>query len=77
MGALWVAAARGADAARAYLANALLFAMSFMLASTLLKIIALRSWSDIGFFAVIFCLRTLIKLTLKRDARGAAIPQPS
>ncbi|MEZ0324748.1 MAG: DUF1622 domain-containing protein [Fimbriimonas sp.] len=68
-----MAATKGPDAARRYLANALLFAMSLMLAGTLLKALTLGRWNEIGLFAVIFCLRLLIKAALKADTNAVTI----
>jgi hypothetical protein len=38
-----------------------------MLAGTLVRAITLGGWNDIGFFAVIFGLRSLIKFTLRAE----------
>ena len=50
-----------------YLAQALLFCLSLLLAGTLVRAVTLGGWNDIGFFAVIFGLRTLIKLALNAE----------
>ncbi len=46
-----------------------LTALSLMVAGTLIKTLELRSWHQIGLFAIVFALRTLVKHSL------SSIPQ--
>lgn len=47
--------------ARFLVADGVITGLSFKLAGTLLKTISLQSWQQIGLFAAIFVLRTLLK----------------
>jgi hypothetical protein len=59
----------GVNEARLGLASALQTALTFMLAGTLLKAISIGGWNQIGFFAVVLALRTLIKMMLQFERR--------
>lgn len=49
-------------AARLLVAEGALYGLSFEVAATLLRTIALHTWQEIGIFAVILAIRTAIKL---------------
>ncbi len=49
------------DRARVILADGVLAALAFSVVGTLLKALALQSWSDIGMFAFVLAFRTLLK----------------
>ncbi len=51
----------GIDQAKFILAEGVLTALSFSTAGTLLKALALQSWPQIGMFAFVFSLRTVLK----------------
>ncbi len=53
--------ARGSDEARLIIARGVLAALSFSVAGTLLKTIALQSWPEIRTFAFVLLFRTLLK----------------
>src|SRR5437868_5480868 len=59
---------RGATAvirhARLIVADAVLWGLSFKVAATLLKTTELRSWEQIGAFAAVLALRTVLKHVL-------------
>lgn len=63
-----IAAGRGTPAAirrgRLAVADGVLSALGFETAATLLKTVALQSWTAIGLFAAVLALRTLIKRAL-------------
>jgi uncharacterized membrane protein len=59
--------------AQRHVAEAVIGALGLMTAATLLKTIALPSWSAIGMFAAILTLRTGVKEALARQVRA----QPS
>ena len=52
---------RQSDRARAILADGVLSALAFSVVGTLLKALALQTWSDIGMFAFVLSFRTLLK----------------
>ncbi len=52
---------RGADRARILIADGVLSGLGFSVAGTLLKAIGLASWSQMGMFAFVFALRTMLK----------------
>ena len=58
---------RDADRPRLLIAEGVLAALGFSVAGTLLKALALQSWRQIGTFAFIFALRTLLKQVFKRE----------
>jgi len=47
--------------ARLLVAEGVLWGLNFKLAGSLLKTIAIHTWQQIVFFAIIFALRTLVK----------------
>ena len=49
------------------LADAVLAGLGFKVAATLLKTIELRSWAEIGAFAAVLAMRTLLKAVLQRE----------
>ncbi len=60
------------DRARLILADGVLAALAFSVVGTLLKAIALQSWSDIGMFAFVLVLRTLLKQVFLHERNQAA-----
>ncbi len=56
-----------ADRPRLLLAEGVLAALSFSVAGTLLKALALQSWHDIGMFAFTLAFRTALKQVFKRE----------
>lgn len=62
---------RGSDRARRVIAEGVLAALSFSVAGTLLKTIALNSWTDIRMFAFVLALRTALKHVFRAEQRGA------
>lgn len=56
-----------ADRPRLIVANGVLAALGFSVAGTLLKALALQSWSQIGMFAFTLTLRTLLKQVFQRE----------
>ncbi len=61
---------RSSDRARLIIANGVLAALSFSVAGTLLKTIALQSWPDIRLFAFVLLLRTLLKRVFEWEQRS-------
>lgn len=49
------------------IATGVLWALSLMLAATLIKTLALRTWSDIGMFCVVLVLRLGLKSVFRRE----------
>lgn len=60
---------RGDIAARLLVADGVLAALGFMLAATLLKTLALRSWHQIGMFTFVLVFRTLLKHVFVSERR--------
>ena len=56
-----------ADRSRLIMADGVLAALGFSVAGTLLKALALQSWQQIGMFAFVLALRTLLKQVFKRE----------
>ena len=52
---------------RLLVADGVLAALGFSVAGTLLKALALQSWQQIGMFAFVLTLRTLLKAVFKRE----------
>ena len=68
MRALWrLVTTRSLDDARLILAEGVLAVLGFSLAATLLKVIGLQQWTQIRAFAMVFCLRTLLKQVFLRE----------
>ncbi len=69
--ACWALAAMArhyeADRPRLIIADGVLTALGFSVAGTLLKALALQSWQQIGMFAFVLTLRTLLKQVFKRE----------
>ena len=63
---------RGSDRARRVIAEGVLAALSFSVAGTLLKTIALNSWVDIRTFAFVLLLRTALKKVFQAEQKGMA-----
>jgi len=61
-----------ADRPRLIIAEGVLAALGFSVASTLLKALALQSWQQIGMFAFVLALRTLLKQVFKREREQIA-----
>jgi hypothetical protein len=59
------------ERASVILGEGALLAMSIILAGTLLKVLLVFSWQEIGFFAVIIVLRLILKTALGK----AALPE--
>ncbi len=63
---------------RDLVAEGSLNALAFLLCATLLKTLILRSWKEIGMFAGVFLLRTVLKRVFQAEVRtwrsGAAAP---
>ena len=57
----------GSDRARRVIAEGVLAALSFSVAGTLLKTIALNSWVDIRTFAFVLVLRTALKKVFQAE----------
>jgi len=60
----------GSDRARRVIAEGVLAALSFSVAGTLLKTIALNSWVDIRTFAFVLVLRTVLKRVFQAEQRA-------
>ena len=56
-----------ADRPRLIIADGVLAALGFSVAGTLLKALALQSWHQIGMFAFVLALRTVLKQVFKRE----------
>lgn len=72
--ALWaIMRHQGADRVRLVIAEGVLAGLSFSVAGTLLKAIALQTWSQIGMFAFVFALRAMLKrvFAAERQAIGS------
>ncbi len=65
-----IVTARSSDRARLIIADGVLAALSFSVAGTLLKTIALQSWPDIRLFAFVLLLRTLLKRVFQWEQRS-------
>jgi uncharacterized membrane protein len=52
---------RSISLARVTLSQGVLFGLSFKVAATLLTIIVLETWTQIGVFAAVFALRTVLR----------------
>jgi Ca2+/Na+ antiporter len=67
-----------ADRPRLIIADGVLAALGFSVAGTLLKALALQSWRQIGMFAFVLALRTLLKQVFKRERKQMAkrVPVP-
>jgi uncharacterized membrane protein len=61
-----------ADRPRLIIADGVLAALGFSVAGTLLKALALQSWQQIGMFAFVLALRTLLKQVFKREREQMA-----
>lgn len=61
---------QGSDRARRVIAEGVLAALSFSVAGTLLKTIALNSWVDIRTFAFVLVLRTALKKVFQVEGRA-------
>ena len=61
---------QGSDRARRVIAEGVLAALSFSVAGTLLKTIALNSWVDIRTFAFVLLLRTALKKVFQAERKG-------
>lgn len=57
------------DRARALVAEGALTALGFIVCATLLKTLLLSSWQQIGIFASVFSLRTVMKRIFAAEAR--------
>jgi hypothetical protein len=67
------------ERARLVVADGVLAALGFVVASTLLKTMALRGWHQIGMFAFVLTFRTLLKQVFDSERKellrsGAANP---
>jgi uncharacterized membrane protein len=60
------------DRPRLIVADGVLAALGFSVAGTLLKALALQSWQQIGMFAFVLALRTLLKQVFKREREQIA-----
>lgn len=60
---------RDSTAARLFVADGVLSALSFTVAGSLLKLIALTSWHQIGMFAFVLVLRTSLKYLFAWEQR--------
>ncbi len=62
---------RGASVgqARLLVAEGAVLGLSFKVAASLLKTLEIHSWNQIGMFAAIFCLRTVLKQLFTWEAR--------
>jgi uncharacterized membrane protein len=67
-------ATAGITYARLVIADAVLWGLSFKVAATLLKTTELRSWEQIGAFAAVLALRTLLKHALDWERRQLSRP---
>jgi len=47
------------------IAEGVLFALSFDVAATLLKTLALHTWMQFGTFAIVFAIRTIVKRSFR------------
>jgi uncharacterized membrane protein len=65
-----------ADQPRLIIADGVLAALGFSIAGTLLKALALQSWHQIGMFAFVLALRTLLKQVFKREREQIAKRTP-
>ena len=63
---------QGSDRARQVIADGVLAALSFSVAGTLLKTIALNSWTDIRTFAFVLVLRTALKRVFQAEQKRMA-----
>jgi uncharacterized membrane protein len=65
-----LARTRSVVRARLVMADGVITGLSVMVVGALLRMITLESWQDIGFFAAVFSLRTLLKqLCVWEEAR--------
>ncbi len=67
-----IAKGKGVDAARMAMAEGVLAGLSFSVAATLLKTIALEDWAAIRMFAFVLALRTLLKMVFERERNSAS-----
>ena len=65
-----IATTRSSDQARLVIAEGVLAALSFSVAGTLRKTIALGSWTEIRMFAFVLALRTLLKRVFQWEQRA-------
>ncbi len=61
---------RSSDQARLIIAQGVLAALSFSVAGTLLKTIALQTWPEIRMFAFVLALRTMLKRVFQWEQRA-------
>lgn len=59
---------RGLQDVRQTIAEGVLWALSLDVAASLLKILALHTWTQFGTFVVIFSIRTVVKFTIRNNA---------
>jgi hypothetical protein len=59
------------DAMRRELAGGIIAALGLLTAATLIKSLAVESWSALGLFALVFTLRLSIKRSLSAALRSA------
>ncbi|MFN2461623.1 MAG: DUF1622 domain-containing protein [Candidatus Velthaea sp.] len=55
------------ERARYTVASGVLFALSIDVAATLLKTVALHTWTQLATFATVFAIRTFVKRTLPHE----------
>lgn len=60
---------RSPEKAKALVADGALTALSFIVCATLLKTLALTSWKQIGLFACVLSLRTVMKKVFAAEAQ--------
>jgi uncharacterized membrane protein len=68
---------REPEHARVVVAEGVLSALGFLIASTLLKTIALRGWDQIGTFAFILAFRTILKRVFDAERRKLIRQMPT
>ena len=64
---LAVVRGRPIERARLIVLHGVLSALGLTLAATLLRLVSVQTWPEIGAFAVVFALRTLIKTVFLRE----------
>jgi hypothetical protein len=65
------------ERARLVVADGVLAALAFVVASTLLRTMALRGWHQIGMFAFVLTLRTLLKQVFDSERKELLRSEPA
>lgn len=66
----------GMSRARLLVVDGILFALNFKVVATLLRTVEITTWNQIGLFAAVFVLRTLLKRVVNWERREMRAGHP-